>query len=82
MGKRVLAAFGVAAPMGGVLASALSTAPTPADTATPSTAKRTGPSEKARLRALSTTWSSAARQYCTPVGRKTVHPQIKALTGT
>lgn len=82
MGKRVLAAFGVVAPMGGVLASGLSAAPTSADAATSSTAERTGSSEEARLRALSTTWCSAACRYCTPVGWKTVHPQIKALTGT
>ncbi|MGC0341203.1 hypothetical protein [Streptomyces sp. SLBN-8D4] len=81
MGKRVLAAFGVVAPMGGVLASGLS-APASADAAASSTAERTGSSEEARLRALSTTWCSAACRYCTPVGWKTVHPQIKALTGT
>ncbi|WOP38573.1 hypothetical protein RKE32_34735 [Streptomyces sp. Li-HN-5-13] len=82
MGKRVLAAFGVAAPMGGVLASGLSAAPTSADAATSSTAERTGSSEEAQLRALSTTWCSAACRYCTPVSWKAVHPQIKALTGT
>ena len=82
MGKRVLAAFGVVASMGGVLASGLSAAPTSADAATSSTAERTGSSEEAPLRALSTTWCSAACRYCTPVGWKTVHPQIKALTGT
>ena len=42
MGKRVLAAFGVAAPMDGVLASGLSAAPTSADAATSSTTERTG----------------------------------------
>ncbi|MEU9247804.1 hypothetical protein [Streptomyces sp. NPDC048385] len=52
MGKRVLAAFGVVAPMGGVLASGLSAAPTSADAATSSTAERTGSSEEAQLRAL------------------------------
>ena len=52
MGKRVLAAFGVVAPMGGVLASGLSAAPTSADAATFSTAERTGSSEQAQLRAL------------------------------
>ncbi|MDW8807080.1 hypothetical protein P1P68_20390 [Streptomyces scabiei] len=82
MGKRVLAAFGVAAPMGGVLASGPSAAPTSADAATSSTAERTGSSEEAQLRALPTTWCSAACRYCTPVSWKTVHPQIKALTGT
>ena len=82
MGKSVLAAFGVVAPMGGALASGLSAAPTSADAAASSTAERTGSSEEARLRELSTTWCSAACRYCTPVGWKTVHPQIKALTGT
>ena len=82
MGKRVLAAFGAVAPTGGVLASGLSAAPTSADAVTSSTAERTGSSEEARLRELSTTWCSAACRYCTPVGWKTVHPQIKALTGT
>lgn len=82
MGKRVLAAFGVVAPMGGVLASGLSAAPTSADAVTSSTAERTGSSEEARLRELSTTWCAAACRYCTPVGWKAVHPQIKALTGT
>jgi hypothetical protein len=52
MGKRVLAAFGVVAPMGGVLASGLSAAPTSADAATSSTAERTTSSEGARVRAL------------------------------
>ncbi|MFJ9909875.1 hypothetical protein ACIRVK_45095 [Streptomyces sp. NPDC101152] len=52
MGKRVLAAFGVVAPMDGVLASGLSAAPTSADAATSSTAERTGSSEEAQLRAL------------------------------
>ncbi|MEU6379663.1 hypothetical protein [Streptomyces sp. NPDC046909] len=42
MGKRVLAAFGVVAPMGGVLASGLSAAPASADAAASSTAERTG----------------------------------------
>ena len=82
MGKSVLAAFGVVAPMGGALASGLSAAPTSADAAASSTAERTGSSEEAQLRELSTTWCSAACRYCTPVGWKTVHPQIKALTGT
>jgi len=83
MGKRVLDAVGVVAPMmGGALASGLSAAATSADAATSSTAEQTGSSEEARLRALSTTWCSAACRYCTPVGWKTVHPQIKALTGT
>ncbi|MER7928801.1 hypothetical protein ABTY96_37675 [Streptomyces sp. NPDC096057] len=50
MGKRVLAAFGVVAPMDGVLASGLSAAPTSKDGA-PSTAERTCSSEEARLRA-------------------------------
>jgi hypothetical protein len=68
--------------MGGALASGLSAAPTSADAVTSSTAERTGSSEEARLRELSTTWCSAACRYCTPVGWKTVHPQIKALTGT
>ncbi|MEW2114430.1 hypothetical protein AB0945_04420 [Streptomyces sp. NPDC005474] len=52
MGKRVLAAFGVVAPMDGVLASGLSAAPTSADAATSSTAERTGSSEEAQLRVL------------------------------
>ena len=52
MGKRILAAFGVVAPMGGVLASGLSAAPTSADAATSSTPERTGSSEEAPLRAL------------------------------
>ena len=52
MGKRVLAAFGVVAPMGGVLASGLSAAPTSTDAAISSTAERTGSSEEAQLRAL------------------------------
>ncbi|MFF0012777.1 hypothetical protein [Streptomyces sp. NPDC005374] len=104
MGKRVLAAFGVAAPMNVVLASGLSAAPTSADAATSSTAERTGSSEEAQLRAL---YRPAAEHHvvadvihrqtlddfpcwkkegslenCAPVGWKTVHPQIKALTGT
>lgn len=41
MGKRVLAAFGVVAPMDGVLASGLSAALTSAESATSSTAGRT-----------------------------------------
>lgn len=49
MGKRVLAASGVAAPMDGVLASGLSAAPTSADAATSSTAERTGSNEETRL---------------------------------
>ncbi|MFI7409636.1 hypothetical protein ACIBU0_13325 [Streptomyces sp. NPDC049627] len=50
MGKRVLAAFGVVAPMDGVLASGLSAAPTSADAATSSsTAERTGSSKEAQL---------------------------------
>ncbi|GHE05976.1 hypothetical protein [Streptomyces alanosinicus] len=52
MGKRVLAAFGVVAPMGGVLASGLSAAPTSADAAISSTVERTGSSEEAQLQAL------------------------------
>ncbi|WP_030319634.1 hypothetical protein [Streptomyces sp. NRRL B-3229] len=52
MGKRVLAAFGVVAPIGGALASGLSTAPTSADAATSSPAERTGSSGEAQLRAL------------------------------
>ncbi|MET7697632.1 hypothetical protein [Streptomyces sp. NPDC005485] len=52
MGKRVLAASGVAAPMDGVLASGLSAAPTSADAATSSSAERTGSNEETRLRAL------------------------------
>jgi hypothetical protein len=52
MGERVLAAFGVVAPMDGVLASGLSAAPTSADAATSFTAERTGSSEEAQLRAL------------------------------
>jgi len=52
MGKRVLAAFGVVAPVDRVLASGLSAAPTSADAATSSTAERTGSSESAQLRAL------------------------------
>ncbi|MFJ9004984.1 hypothetical protein [Streptomyces canus] len=52
MGKRVLAAFGVVAPMDGLLVSRLSAAPTSADAAaTSSTAERTGSSEEAQLRA-------------------------------
>lgn len=51
MGKRVLAAFGVVAPMDGVLASGLSAAPTSADAATSATAERTGSSEEPQLRA-------------------------------
>jgi hypothetical protein len=51
MGKRVLAAFGVAAPLDGVLASGLSAAPASAAAATSSTAEPTGSSEETRLRA-------------------------------
>ncbi|MEU0947878.1 hypothetical protein ABZ379_35020 [Streptomyces canus] len=101
MGKRVLAAFGVVAPMDCVLASGLSAAPTAEDTATSSTAERTGSNEEAQLRApyrqaaghhvvahLQTLddfprWKKeGSLENCTPVGWKTVHPQIKELTDT
>jgi len=52
MGKRVPAAFGLVAPLDGVLASGLSAAPTSAGAVTSSTAERTRSSEEARLRAL------------------------------
>lgn len=65
MGKRVLAAFGVVAPMGGVLASGLSAAPASADAATSSTAEPTGSSEEAQSWAL-------YRQAVTEGGRPVV----------
>jgi hypothetical protein len=51
MGKRVLAAFGVASAMDSVLAPGLSAAPTSADAVTSSIAQRTASSEEAQLRA-------------------------------
>lgn len=52
MGERVLAAFGFATAMDGVLAAWLSAVPTSVDSAASSTAEWTGSSEQARLRTL------------------------------
>lgn len=52
MGERVLAAFGVATAMDGVLAACLSAEPTSVDSAASSPAEWTGSSEQARLRTL------------------------------
>ncbi|MEV6940806.1 hypothetical protein AB0N07_02070 [Streptomyces sp. NPDC051172] len=49
MGKRVLAAFNVVAPMDGVRASGLSAAPTSADAAASTTAERTASNEEAQF---------------------------------
>ncbi|GGR75211.1 hypothetical protein GCM10010269_13020 [Streptomyces humidus] len=83
MGKRVLAAFGVVAPMEGVLVSGLSAAPASADAVTSSTAERTGSSEEARSRVLRVAWpqTGAPPQERSAPGRRQAVPEPAAVQG-
>ncbi|MFH9551140.1 hypothetical protein [Streptomyces sp. NPDC017435] len=85
MGKRVLAAFGVVAPMNVVLASGLSAAPTSAIAATSSTAERTGRGLSTLTLRRKSPWGAwpqtGVPQERSVPGRRQAVPEPAALQG-